>query len=246
MQENGIKQGDKLGIVYFEGEFGENFLTGARHVAEEEGLELVEQKIKATDVDMSGPVAALRREKVDAIVIAVGPRQTASLAGVAAASGLNVPIMASGPGFDPALLETPAAKALEANVKIVGATAPYGLDAPGVRKARETYEKAFPKGRKHGSVMAGWAESQLMFNILSKACQNKDLTRDGLQTAVRQLNRVDLQGVVAGTLDYTQLGQPPSKSVYINKIDPNAEGGVVTIGGPRVSENAKGYKVKAE
>ena len=244
VEEKGIKQGDKLGVVYFEGEYGENFLTGAQHVAEKQGLELVEQKIKATDTDMSGPVAALKRQNVAAIALAAGPRQTASLAGVAAASGLNVPIIASGPGFDPALLKTPAAKALEANVSVVAATSPYDADAPGVSEARAGYEKAYPKGRKPYSVMAGWAESQVMYAILSKACENKDLTRDGLQTAVRQLNNVDLQGVVAGTLDYSNLGQPPSKSVYINKVDPKAAGGLVTVGGPRVSANAEAYQVE--
>jgi len=39
--------------------------------------------------------------------------QTASAAGVAAASGLDVPILSDGPGFAPQLLGTPAAKALK-------------------------------------------------------------------------------------------------------------------------------------
>lgn len=244
IEEGELKRGDKLGHVYFEGEYGENALTGSQYLSEKEGIELVEQKIKATDTDLSAPVATFRREKVDAMIVSAGPRQLASVAGVAAAGGLDVPILASGPSFDPELLKTPAAKALEANVTVSAGTAPYSLEAPGVRKAVAAYEKEFSdKGKKY-SVMAGWAESALMYEVLKQACENKDLTRDGLQKAVRELDAVDLQGVVAGTLDYSKLGEPPSRSVYINKVDPKADGGMTAIGQARESENAKAYEVE--
>ena len=49
MEEKGIKKGDKIGHLYFEGDYGESSLNGSKYAAEKLGLEIVEQKIKATD-----------------------------------------------------------------------------------------------------------------------------------------------------------------------------------------------------
>ena len=69
---------------------------------------------------MSGQVAALKRAGVKAIAVTTGPKQLASVAGIAASQGLNVPIVGNNPTFDPAVMTTPAAKALKANAYIVG------------------------------------------------------------------------------------------------------------------------------
>ncbi len=243
VEEGKLKEGDKVGHIYFEGEYGENAFTGSTYAAEQQGLEIVEQKIKATDNDMTAQISTFKREGVKAILMSTGPRQTASAAGVAAATGLNVPIGGSGPSFDPALLETPAGKALEANFITSAGTAPYSYDAPGVEEVREAYLEEFPQGQPKYSVTAGYAESKLMYEILNKACELGDLTPEGLQTAVRQVDSVDLGGLVAGNLDFSEIGQPPSRAVYIAKVDPEADGGVTVDGGPRTSENAEAYQV---
>jgi ABC-type branched-subunit amino acid transport system substrate-binding protein len=238
-----LKRGDKLGHVYFEGEYGENALEGSKYDAQKQGLTLVEQKIKATDTDLSAQVAAFKRAGVKAILISAGPKQTASLAGVAAASGLGVPIIANAPGFDPALLATPAAKALEKNLIMMSGTAPYSTDEPGAREVSSTYLDHFPKGTPKYSVDAGYAESKLMYEVLQAACANKDLTRPGLVKALRGLQGVDTGGLVAGTLNYSKLGVPPSRSVYISKVDAKAPGGLSVQGAPQASPNAQAYQV---
>ncbi len=244
VEDGKLKEGDKIGHIFFEGEYGENGLAGSKAGAEKQGLELVEQKIKATDTDLSGQVASLKRDGVKAILVNTGPTQLASIAGVAAASDLNVPIMGSGPTFDPALLDTPAAPALAANVTIVAGTGGYGSEAPGVKEAVAAYEKNYPKGGKKYSVMAGYAESRVMFEMLSKACENKDLTREGLQAALRQLEDVDLEGLVAGKLNYSDLGQPPSREVFFYTVDKDSPGGLTGDNEPTVSENAAAYEVE--
>jgi ABC-type branched-subunit amino acid transport system substrate-binding protein len=238
-----LRRGDKLGHVYFEGEYGENALQGSKYAAAKQGLELVQQKIKPTDTDLSAQVAALKRAGVKAILISAGPKQTASLAGVAAASGLDVPIVANAPGFDPALLATPAAPALEKNLTMVGGTAPYAADAPGATAVSAAYAENFPKGTPKYSVDAGFAQSQLMFEVLQRACAAKDLTRPGLVKALRGMDGVDTGGLVAGTLNYSKLGVPPSRSVYVAKVDAKAPGGLSVLGAALESANAKAYVV---
>ena len=74
IKEKGIKKGDKIGHVYFEGDYGESALAGSKYIAEQAGLTVVEQKIKPTDNDMTAQVAALKQAGVKAIVISAGPR----------------------------------------------------------------------------------------------------------------------------------------------------------------------------
>ena len=112
LEKGKIEEGDKIGHIYFEGEYGEGGLAGSKYFAEQHDMEVVEQQIQPTDTDMTAPVTKLKSEGVDAIAITVALGQTASVAGVAASQGLNVPIAGSNPVFAPALLDGPAGPAL--------------------------------------------------------------------------------------------------------------------------------------
>lgn len=54
---------------------------------------------------------------------------------------------------------------------------------------------------------------------------------------------LDTEGLVAGSLTYTKVGQPPTRSVYIARpTAPVAQGGVrVVSGGTYESQTAKEY-----
>jgi ABC-type branched-subunit amino acid transport system substrate-binding protein len=244
VEEGLLRRGDTVGHIYFEGDYGEGGLIGSKHVAARQGLKLVEQKIKATDTDMSGPVSALRRARVKAILMNTAPQQTAAAAGVAAAQGLDVPIMSSGPGFAPQLLATPAAGALKKNLYVTASLSPYSLDKPGPTQVRDAWEKAHPGAPASGvSVDFAWANAKMMTEVLTKACDNKDLSRQGIVDALHQISGEDLDGLVAGPLDYTKSGQPPSRRVYIARVDTKKPGGLNTLTPDGYeSDNAKGFQ----
>ncbi len=61
-----LQPGDKIGHVYFEGEYGENALAGATYAARQHKLSIVEQKIKPTDQDLTAQVTALKQAGVKA------------------------------------------------------------------------------------------------------------------------------------------------------------------------------------
>ena len=105
MSEKGVKAGDTIGHLYFEGDYGENALKGSKFAAEKHGLKIVEQKITPADQDMTGQVSAFKKAGVKAILFSAAPPQAASLAGVAASQKLDVPIVANGPGWTPQLLD---------------------------------------------------------------------------------------------------------------------------------------------
>jgi ABC-type branched-subunit amino acid transport system substrate-binding protein len=243
LKEKGkIKSGDAIGHLYFEGEYGENGLKGSKYFASKNDMKVVEQKIKATDEDMSGQVAAFKRAGVKAIAVTTAPTQLASVAGIAASQGMNVPIVGNNPTYDPALLESPAAKAVKANAYISGSIAPWTLDKSGVQKVSQQFQAAYPKTDAKASVQFGWAQAEVMYEVLNKACENKDLTRAGLIKAAHELSGVDTGGLISGPLDYTQAGQPATRSVYIAR-PADVTGGLRALPGTFESETAKAYDV---
>ena len=243
MRTKGIKSGDKVGHVYFEGDFGENAFKGSQYLAGRSGLTIVGHKIKASDTDLSAQVAALRNAGVTAILISAGPTQSASVAGVAKSVGLNVPIVANGPGFTPQLLAGPAGPALKENLYVVSSLAPPGLDTPAARKLQEDFSKEYADAvpTQVGSVF-GYVQAKVTKDVLQKACDNKDLTRQGMLDALHQSSGVDTGGLVAGTLDYTKAGQPPSRTVYISQVDAAVPGGLKAVGPAVEAEPAKTYQ----
>jgi ABC-type branched-subunit amino acid transport system substrate-binding protein len=242
--KNMIKSGDKIGHLYFEGEYGENGLKGSKYFASKNGMSVVEQKIQPTDEDMSGQVAAFKRAGVKAIAVTTGPKQLASLAGVAAAQGLNVPIVGNNPTFDPAVMASPAAKALEANTYVVGSISPWTVDAPAVSKVGNDFISAFGKKDAKASVQFGFVQAQVMDEILRQACKDKDLSRQGLVKAAHELSGVDTGGLVAGKLDYTKVGQPSTRTVYIAR-PAKVVGGLKPLPSTFESDTAKSYDVAA-
>jgi ABC-type branched-subunit amino acid transport system substrate-binding protein len=243
MSEHGIKEGDTIGHLYFEGDYGENALKGSKYAADKHGLEIVEQKITPAETDMTGQVAAFRRAGVKAILFSAAPPQAASLAGIAASQKLDVPIVANGPGWTPQLLTTPAADALAANYYVVSSMAPLGLEADGVKEFLDAYESEYPKGTpsSNGSLYA-YAGAQIADAALTKACENKDLTRQGVLDALRSIDALDTGGTIAGTLDFTDPAQPPSREIYIAKVSKDVPGGLAPLGEAQTAADAEEYE----
>jgi len=146
MKEKGLKAGDTVGHLYFEGDYGENALKGSKFAAGKHQLKIVEQKITPADQDMTDQVAAFKKAGVKAILFSAAPPQAASLAGVAASQKLDVPIVANGPGWTPQLLGTPAADALQATYHVVSSMAPLSVKSEGVQKFLSQYKAAYRKG----------------------------------------------------------------------------------------------------
>jgi ABC-type branched-subunit amino acid transport system substrate-binding protein len=237
-----IKSGDKIGHVYFEGEYGEGGLAGTKYFASKNGMTVVEQKIQATDEDMSGQVAALKRAGVKVIAVTTGPKQLASIAGIAASQGLNVPIVGNNPTFDPAVMSSPAAKALAANAYISASISAWTLNKPQVKKVGDDFVAKYGKKDAKASVQFGYAQAQVMYETLKKACADKDLSRAGIVKAAHQLSGVDTGGLIAAPLNYTKVGEPSTRTVYLAR-PANVIGGLKQLPGTFESDLAKNYQV---
>lgn len=240
MKNKGLKAGDAIGHIYIQGEYGEDGYLGSQYAAKQAGLKLIGSQITATATDLTSQVASLKSKGVRAIIVTTTPTQTASAAAVDAATGLNVPILGNNPVFVPQLLKTAAGPALEKFLYVAASWQPYSGDSAGATKVRNEYKARYAKEVPNGGVDWGWGGAAAYTSVLKTACDNKDLTRDGVQAAFRQTTNVDTSGLFP-TLDYSHPGDPATREVTIAKADASAEGGLTAVQPFMASDLATSY-----
>ncbi len=206
-----IKKGDKIGHIYFEGEYGANGLAGSKAFAAKNGLTIVEQKIKSSDQDMSSQITSFKSQKVNAIALTVAPGQTGSVGAVSAAQGLDVPIIGNNPVFSPALLKSPAAAALKKNLIVSSPINSFASHEDLLKEYQAKYANSTPSL----GVVFGYGMSEVMKQILDKACEDKDLTRDGLLAAKKELSDLDTGELIVPLDLSVGVDKSPSRKSYI-------------------------------
>ena len=222
-QEGLLKEGDTVGHIYFEGEYGANGLAGTKAVAEEKGLNVIEAQIKSTDQDMSAQVTQFKAAGVNAIALTVAPGQTASVAAVAEAQGLDVPILGNNPVFAPGLLAGPTAEWLKTHLYVASPVSSFD-DHADLLKA---YQEAYPDITPSLGVLVGTGMAVLMNQVLDAACDNGDLTRQGVLDAFNDLSDIDTGGLVVPIRGFENGKSPSLESFVLQPAD--APGGAKVL-----------------
>ncbi|GAC1322374.1 MAG: ABC transporter substrate-binding protein [Mycobacteriales bacterium] len=231
-----LKDGDAVGHIYYEGEYGANGLAGSKYMAGKHNLKLTEEKIKTTDTDMTPQVTDLKSKGVKAIFLTVAQAQLGSAASVASAQGLTVPFLGNNPVYDPGLLGSPSAAFIKANYV---AAAPF-VSFDKAAQLLKDYQAKYAGARVSTGVVHGYADSIVMNKVLDAACKSGDLTRDGVLAAKKALTNVDTNGLIV-PLDFSKIGQSPSQDSYI--LQPaDVPGGVKTVQDAKASADLSGYK----
>jgi ABC-type branched-subunit amino acid transport system substrate-binding protein len=233
LKQGKIKQGDKIGHIYFEGEYGAGGLAGSKYFASKHGMTVVEAKIKSTDADMTAQVTQFKAQGVKAIALTVAPSQTASAAGVAAAQGLDVPIAGNNPVFAPGLLKGPAGAALKKNLYVASPVSPFDKNTDLLKR----YQAKYPGDTTLG-VVFGTAAADVMRQILEKACKNGDLTPEGVSKAKQDVGEVNTNGLAVPVTFV--VGKSPSLKSYIFQAA-DVPGGAKSVSDLYQGEDAAGF-----
>lgn len=239
MEKKLIKDGDTIGAIYIDGEYGGDGLLGVNYFAKQHKLTVKTAKVTSTDTDMKGIVTGFKGDKVKAITLTTSPTQTASAASNDVALGLNVPLISNSPAFAPALLKTPAAAALSKELYIAASQVPFSSTVPKAKELAAAYAKKYTDAPNLG-VDIGYAFGEIWQQILTKACASKDMTRDGIQAALHSSSSISTDKLIAD-LDFSKQGSPPSRQVYIAQPDAKEPGGAKQIKPLFESADAKTY-----
>ena len=224
MDQGKIHDGDTIGHIWLDGDYGGNGLRGTQYFAQRHHLNLREAKV-TTESAMRDVVAAFAAApRVKAIALSTTPDQAASAAVANKDVLLNVPMVGNSPVFTPRLLTGPAAGALD-NLSVAASSVPFSSAVPKAQHVAEAYRQAGYRELPNSGVPYGYAIGRIWGQLLMRACINDDLSRAGIQEALRQLTTITTDNLVAN-LDFAKPGSPAARDTYIGIPDPAAPGGI--------------------
>jgi ABC-type branched-subunit amino acid transport system substrate-binding protein len=229
----------KVLAVGYPGDYGGDSASGVKVWAAANGAsaETVETAPNATAGNQDAVVGAISEAKPDVVVLATGPAEMAEIVGKAVAGGFKGRFIGSVPTWNPAVLESEAAPAIEASYHYVSPWAPYGADTPAHRAMAEATGGKPPA---NDGYTFGWIWSYPMKALLEQALENGDLTRAGVRNAVEQVT-VDYEGA----LPEQRYGGDPNEAVVRDAIiarpDPKAPLGASVLKDFFVGPTAEGH-----
>ena len=112
--------------VHFPGDYGGDGAAGAQIAAEANGLDFTAVETAPGQEAQAGAISAIVKQKPDLVLLGTSPTETAVIVGQTAAQGFEGQFIGLGPTWNPALLETASAPALEALYLQSGYWVPYG------------------------------------------------------------------------------------------------------------------------
>lgn len=243
-QQGKIADGDKIGHIYTDSEYGQNGVMGSDAYAKEHNLEVLKAPLGATDTDMTATITKFKAEGVKAIAITTPPAAVSSTVVQNVAQGLNVPIIGSNPTFSPTMFSDQTVVNGLSNYFLISSTAPFGTDIEIAKKVAAEYESRTQDEPNIG-VLQAYVKGLVWGEVLEKACDNGDLTRQGILDAKAEVDSVDTQGA-AGALDFSKEGAPSSREAFILSPDANAPDKLTITADLFSSEEAKAYKAPFE
>jgi ABC-type branched-subunit amino acid transport system substrate-binding protein len=222
----------KIGIIYQDDAYGQDGLRGYLAGLKTYHFDNVAQATyKVGDTDLTAQVQKMRAGGAQYVLVVAVPTAAATIVGTGASQGYDPTWIFQGPAWSEYLMTsngtpsgkpTPVAKALTANVWVLGYEARWGdMHAPGMPKFLSVTKTFAPTQIPDYYYMYGYAQAQMETAVLRKAIQTGDLTRQGILNAKLHLGTVELGGLVP-PLDYTPGLGPASRTSEIAKVDPGA------------------------
>lgn len=214
--------------VGYPGDYGGDSAAGVARWAEVNGATLAEYVPTGPNQvvgNQDNVVAAVLAAKPDVVVLAIGPAETAEVVGKLAGSGFTGQFMGALPTWNPALLGTAAAPALQAMYHHMSPYENWDGTSQAIADMKQALDGEVPV---NGGYLIGWVIGYPMLAALEAAIAAGDLSPAGIAAQVDGLS-VDFRGMQP---NMTYGGDPQAnaiQSVYIGKPDPAVELGMSTI-----------------
>jgi ABC-type branched-subunit amino acid transport system substrate-binding protein len=210
--------------VGFPGDYGGDGAAGAEIAAEAHGVDFTNVETEAGQENQGGAVSAIVRQQPDLVLLGTGPTETAVIVGQAAAQGYEGRFIGLSPTWNPALLETPSAPALQAMYMQSGPWAPWATDTPGHQAMRDALPGVTDIS---DGYTAGWVWSYPLKAALEEWLDGDyEKSRAGLIEAVQALETVDYEGILPEEAGNFADDQPVFTQTLLSRVDPQAATGV--------------------
>lgn len=240
VEEFGVKS---VMAVHYPGDYGADAAAGAKIAAERNNLPFTAVETQQGQENQAGAIDRIVSDKPDLVILTTGPTDAAVIIGQSAAGRYQGKFIGTSPTWNPGLLTSPAAAAIKALYLQSGPWETFSADTPGHTAMRQALGSGVTP---NDGYTSGWAWSYPLKAALQKAVDNKDLTREGLLRAVKELESVDYEGMLPDTAGNYKAD--PSDAVVrqslISKPDEQGAAGVTTIKDLFVGPTAQQYTLE--
>lgn len=220
--------------VHAPGDYGGDGAAGAKKWADANGATF--RNVQVTD-STDAAVGEIANSNPDIVVVTLGPTQTGEVVGGAVGRGYQGFFIGSGPTWNPALLQSPAAEAFLNYYWQAAPWGPLGDDTPAHQAVRDQIEamqgelENWDPNAPNDFLSSGWMLSYPLKAALEAAYEAGDLTRASVFEAATSLTNVDYEGALppeAG--DFTGDAKNQSfNGTWIAVPDTEAPTGVTTV-----------------
>lgn len=230
----------KVGVVTSADDYGKVYLDAVESAAEGiPGVEVVSTpRFAPTDKDYTAQVSDLKSSGSDIVLLGTGPGETAGFIGTSAQLGFKPTWVAESGAWTAALAQP--LKGLLNDFYVSGGYGTLQDDVPGIQALNAAIAEHAPDAKPNNFQVGGWLMGETTVAALAKACENKDLTREGVIEALKNL-KVDYQGITPA-VDLGNGSQIVSYNSRMNKVE--ADGQLSPISEFFASDAAKAWGEK--
>jgi ABC-type branched-subunit amino acid transport system substrate-binding protein len=227
--------------VHYAGDYGGDAAAGAKVAADAHSLQFANVETTAGTDNQAAAIGAILSQQPDVVIVSTGPADMATIVGGAASQGFTGRFLGSSPTWNPALLDSPAAPALQGLYEVMAPWGPWDSETDAHTAAREALADVESP---NDAYIFGWIWSYPLKAALEAAAENGDLTRAGLVEAIGSLESVDYEGALPeGSGNFSgDANDAAVRQTVISGVDPEASTGISVVQDFFTGSTAEAYE----
>jgi ABC-type branched-subunit amino acid transport system substrate-binding protein len=245
-QKNGGK-GKKICAMAQDDEYGAAGLDGLTQASKTLKFKVAKTVRFATTSDVSAQVGELADANCDAVVLVSLPNDTASIVTKMIGRNFTPQIIGTGPTWLSGFENDANNGAFYRDHMFVVVEGPAWGDTsvPGMAQMVKDQQQFAPDQKPDQYFAFGYAESWAVDQVLEQAVKNGDLSKAGIQKAVKQVSTLKFDGLIGDYKYGSSASQRnPSRASTIAKIEPGQPIGLAILDANLASQAAKNIKFK--
>jgi ABC-type branched-subunit amino acid transport system substrate-binding protein len=237
-------QGKKVCAIAQDDQYGGAGLQGLSFAASKLKFKVAVTVRFATSSDVSAQVGQLADAKCDAVFMASVPNDTISIATKMIGRSFTPQILGLGPTWLSGLEADPNLGSFLAQHYLYLGEGPAWGDSsvPGMAKMLADVQQFSPTQRPDQYFAFGYVQSWAMDQVLEQAVKNGDLSKTGIQKAVRQIPKLTFQGLVGDYVYGNPASRNPPRDTSISQVVNGVPVGLKIVAASFVSTAAQQLK----
>lgn len=199
--EHAKEQGTELkpGIIYQADDYGKDGIEGWKQAAKAHGVDIVaEASLKPGEKEVTAAVKKLQDAGANYVMLTLLPSSAAPVLGKAAQLEYQPVFIGNTPAWVDAFFsdKSPAPPQIFSNFYWSTGFPYWGEDVPGMKKFQEAFDEYAKDQPRDFYVLVSYIQGLAQAEILKRAIENKDLTREGFVEAMHSIKDWDADGLI--------------------------------------------------